>query len=76
MYAAFIRLTFALLDVTNCFQNTLIPAKDRACVTLPNFYMEWFKREYPQYELEASPSGKYVLQAQKGLQGDKQIGQQ
>jgi len=40
----------------------LIPEEDRVVVTLSFFYMEWFKREYPEHKLD-DPSGKYVLQA-------------
>ena len=72
-WAAINRLTLAIMDVVNCFQSTLIPEEERIVVTLPSFYMDWFKKEYPEYKLEDSPSG-YVLQAQKGLQGDKHIG--
>jgi len=36
--------------------------------------MEWFRREYPDYVIEDSPSGKYVVQSQRGLQGDRAIG--
>ena len=73
-WAAVELLCLAILDIENCFQNTLVAAKDRVVVTLPNFYMEWFKQEYPEYTLDDSPSNKCVVQAQRELQGDRAIG--
>ena len=72
-WAAIKRLTLAIMDVVNGFQSTLIPEEERIFVTLPSFHMEWFKKEYPEYQSEDSQSG-YVLQAQKGIQGDNHIG--
>ena len=69
------RLCLAILDIENCFQNTLVEVEDRVVVTLPNFYMEVSKWEYPEYAIEESPSGKYVVQPQHGIQGDQSIGQ-
>ena len=74
LYAAVERLCLAILDIENCFQNTLVEPEDRVVVTLPNFYMEWFRQEYPDYVIDESPSGKYVVQSQRGLQGDRAIG--
>lgn len=67
-------LTLAIMDVENCFQNTLLVEKEKVVVTIPPYYMEWFAREFPSYRIDNSPSGKYVLQALKGLQGDRKIG--
>ena len=71
LWAAVDHLCLAILDIENCFQNTLVAAEDRVVVTLPNFYMEWFKRKYPEFTLDVSPSNKYVVQAQRRLQGDR-----
>ena len=74
LYAAVEQLCLTILDIENCFQNTLVEPEDRVVVTLPNFYMEWFCRKYPDYIIEDSPLGKYVVQSQRGLQGDRAIG--
>ena len=74
MLASANRLTLAIMDVENCFQNTLLEEKHRVIVTMPPLYLDWFRKEYPNYKIDRSPSGKYVLQALKGLQGDKKIG--
>ena len=66
-------LCLAILDIENCFQNTLMAAEDQVVVTLPNFYMKWYKREYPEYVLDESPSNRYVAQAPRGLQGNRAI---
>ena len=60
-WAAVKRLTLAIMDVVNCFQSTLIPEEERIVVTLPSFYMDWFKKEYPEYKLEDSPAMYYKL---------------
>ena len=33
-------LCLAILDIENCFQNTLVEPDDRVVVTVPNFYMK------------------------------------
>ena len=65
LWAAVDLLCLAILDIENCFQNTVVDAEDRVVVPLSNFYMEWFKQEYPKYTLDVSPSNKYVVQAQR-----------
>ena len=76
IYAAVYCLRLGITDVVNCFQSTLIPEEKRVITSVPPYYMSWFRREFPEIKLEHSPSGRYVLQAMKGLQGDKQIGRQ
>ena len=44
-------LRLASMDVTNCFQNTMIPPEERIWVNLPPRYMQWFKRTYPDVEV-------------------------
>ena len=68
------RLELAIVDVENCFQNTMVPEDERCVLHLPPYYMEWFTREYPGYKLDTSPSGRYVLVAMKGIQGEKPVG--
>ena len=74
MFAATHRLILAVIDVVNCFQTTLVEDDERLIITCPPFYLSWFKRNYPEINLLPSASGKYVLEIQRGLQGDKSIG--
>ena len=69
--AAALGLTLASTDVTNCFQNTMIPAEKRIWISLPPRYMKWFKKTYPDVEVENSPSNRYLLQTMTGMQGEK-----
>lgn len=52
-------LVIFVLDVVNCFQNTMSPEEERRYVTLPPFYMEWFEENYPEVEIEKDESGMY-----------------
>ena len=76
MYAAVYRLIMGKIDVVNCFQNTLIEEKKRIIMHAPPFYMDWFRRNYPEVKVDRSPSGKYVLELLRGLQGDRSIGRE
>ena len=67
-------LTLASLDVTNCFQNTMIPPEKRIWVSLPPRYMQWFKKTYPDVDVEVSDSNRYVMQTMTGMQGEKDAG--
>lgn len=73
-YAAAFGLTLAIIDVVNAFQSTMLKHADRLTIAMPPFYKQWFEKKYPRHKLRQSPSGKYVLQLLKGLQGDKSIG--
>ena len=42
--AAAYNLTLVSVDVTNCFQNTIIPPEKRIWVSLPPKYMQWLKK--------------------------------
>ena len=66
------RLLLANMDVTNCFQNTMIPLYKRSWINAPVRYLQWFKNRYPDIEVETSP--KYVLQTMCGMQGTKDAG--
>ena len=74
MAASAFSLTIGSLDAVNCFQSTNREPSKRLTIHTPPFYMSWFKKEFPHIKLEHSPSGHYVLQLLKGLQGDKSIG--
>ena len=74
MWAANQCLTLAVTDVENCFQNTIIENKKRIFMHLPPLYMKWLKHYYPKTEVRRGPSGKLVIEAFKGVQGDRSIG--
>ena len=61
----------ASLDVTSCFQNAMIPPDNRIWVSLPPRYMQWFKKPYPDVELENSESNSYAVQTMTGMQGER-----
>ena len=67
------RLTLGILDVTNAFQTTIKDPSKRIFATLPPFYLNWFKKYYPNVSLDPSP-GPYVVQVCNGIQGDKAAG--
>ena len=73
MWAANQRLTLAVLDIENCFQNTIIEKEKRIFMHLPPLYMTWLKHYYPKTEIRRGPSGKLVIEAFKGIQGDRSI---
>ena len=53
-------LTIYVLGVVNCFQNTMSPEEERGYITILPYYMDWFKENYPEVEIEDDLSG-YVL---------------
>ena len=38
------RLITRVLDVINDFQNKIYPVKERVCITLPLYYLDWFDK--------------------------------
>ena len=74
MAASVFDLTIGTLDAVNCFQSTNREPSKRLTIHTPPFYMSWFKKEFPHIQVDHFPSGHYVLQLLKGLQGDKSIG--
>ena len=67
-------LIIGILDVVNCFQNTLVAINERLVVTTPPYWMDWFKLRYPECKLKQDPNDKYVIQICNGIQGDRAIG--
>ena len=74
MFATVHELEIGTLDAVNCFQSTNRAPEQRLVIHTPPFYMGWFRKQFPHMELQHSPSGQYVLQLLKGLQGNKAIG--
>eukprot|EP00978_Attheya_sp_CCMP212_P030983 scaffold115760_cov65-Attheya_sp.AAC.2 len=40
-------MTLAIIDVKNAFQNTMLPDRQRQHLSLPPYYIAWFRRKYP-----------------------------
>ena len=74
-YAATNSLILGLMDVENCFQNVVKEVEKRVVVTTPPFFMQWFKLRYPDIKIQ-DDDGKYVLQINNGIQGDREIGRE
>eukprot|EP00978_Attheya_sp_CCMP212_P041486 scaffold238472_cov35-Attheya_sp.AAC.1 len=68
----------AIADVKNAFQNTMIPVAERVHVTLPPYYLQWFKRKYPKVQITPleEDGDKYCLQSVNAIQGTKPAGHQ
>ena len=52
----------------------MIRQEERIWVSLPPRYMQWFKKTYPDVEVEISESNKYAMQTMTGMQGEKDAG--
>lgn len=66
-------LIVGVIDVTNAFQNTILPPHKREYVTLPPYYLEWFKRRHPLITVDET-KGRLCIQACNGMQGTKPAG--
>ena len=73
MFAASNRLILTAIDVVNCFQTTLVEDHEHLIINCPPFYIPWFTHNYPEVVIAHSPSGNYVLEIQRGLQGNKSV---
>ena len=45
MYVAVFCLTLAMIDVVNCFQNTLQEEHECLVITAPPYYLRWFHKK-------------------------------
>jgi hypothetical protein len=52
----------------------MVPPEKHLLISMSSLYIKWFHQKYPNVKLEQSKSGKYVLEALNGIQGDKSIG--
>eukprot|EP00978_Attheya_sp_CCMP212_P013210 scaffold33172_cov29-Attheya_sp.AAC.2 len=66
-------MTLAIADVKNAFQNTMIPVGERAHVTMPPYYLQWFRRKHPNIKITSleAEADKYCLQSMNAIQGTK-----
>ena len=69
------RVTASILDDSNAFQNKNVPIHERVCVSPPPYYLEWFKRSYPNVPLNCD-DGLFCLQYMNGIQEKKPAGRQ
>eukprot|EP00978_Attheya_sp_CCMP212_P024647 scaffold77789_cov56-Attheya_sp.AAC.1 len=71
-------MTLAIADVKNAFQNTMILVGERAHVTMPPYYLQWFRHKYPNVKITSleAEADKYCLQSMNAIQGTKPAGHQ
>ena len=67
------RLAASILDVSNAFQNTNVPIHERVCVSRPPYYLDWFKRSYPNVPLNRD-GGPFCINCMNIIQGEKPSG--
>ena len=68
-------LTVRVLDISNAFQNAIIfDATERVHISLPPFYLEWFRAIWPDYILPSDNAKDLVIPCLKSLQGMKNAG--
>ena len=65
-------LTSRFLDFINAFQNNNVPINERICVSPLTYYLDWFKRYYPNVPLNWY-YGSFFLQCMNVIQGVKPV---
>ncbi len=74
--AASTGLLLSILDISNAFQNSIIfDASDRVYLSLPPLYLDWFRQQWPDYQLPSLNIKDLVIQCLKSIQGTKDAGQ-
>jgi hypothetical protein len=74
--AASTGLLISILDISNAFQNSIIfDASDRVYLSLPPLYLDWFRQQWPDYQLPSHNIKDLVIQCLKSIQGTKDAGQ-
>eukprot|EP00978_Attheya_sp_CCMP212_P027471 scaffold92019_cov57-Attheya_sp.AAC.1 len=66
--AAAENMTLAIIDVKNAFQNTMLPDRQRQHLSLPPYYIAWFRRKYLTVTIEEAPDGRYCIQTVNAIQ--------
>jgi hypothetical protein len=67
--------TLNVLDISNAFQTSIIfDPNERTYLSLPPFYLEWFKAQWPDYRLPSENIKDLVLQCLRAIQGTKDAG--
>jgi hypothetical protein len=74
--AASEKLLISILDISNAFQNSIIfDASERVYISLPPLYLDWFRQQWPDYDLPSLKIKELVLQCIKCIQGTRDAGQ-
>ena len=69
-------LIISILDISNAFQNSIIfDASERVYLSLPPLYLDWFRQQWPDYNLPSLNVKDLVIQCLKSIQGTKDAGQ-
>ena len=63
-------ITFRILDVINASQNTFIFINEIVCISPPPYYLDWFKKSYPNITLNWY-IGPFFLQCMNEIQATK-----
>jgi len=64
------------MDISNAFQNSIIfDASKRVYLSLPPLYLDWFRQQWPDYDLPSLNIKDLVIQCLKCIQGTKDAGQ-
>jgi hypothetical protein len=73
--AASRKLRLNVLDISNAFQTSVVFDPDeQTYITLPQFYLEWFCHNWPDYKLPSLLSKDLVIQRLHSIQGTKDAG--
>jgi len=74
--AASAGLLISILDISNAFQNSIIfDASECVYLSLPPLYLDWFRQQWPDYDLPSLNVKDLVIQCLKSIQGTKDAGQ-
>jgi hypothetical protein len=73
--AASEQLLLSIMDISNAFQNSIIfDASEHVYLSLPPLYLDWFRHQWPDYNLPSLNIKELVIQCLKCIQGTKDAG--
>jgi hypothetical protein len=69
-------LLISIIDTSNAFQNSIIfDATERVYLSLPPLYLDWFRQQWPDYNLPSLNIKELVIQCLKCIQGTRDASQ-
>jgi len=69
-------LLISIIDISNAFQNSIIfDATERVFLSLPPLYLDWFRQQWPDFNLPSLNVKDLVIQCLKCIQGTRDAGQ-
>jgi len=69
-------LIIGIMDISNAFQNSVIfDAKERVYIPLPPLYLDWFRHQWPDYNLPSTNAKDLVIQCLTCIQRTRDAGQ-